>query len=281
MSISTCCCSRASAKRGSFPFRGFTNADTWPVSSCKTRGQGVLWLTRLGMKKGVIYSLLLCLNLTSALWAGSFTNLNFESAKLVPIPGDPYSRVSFSAALPGWIGFSGTNQLDAAFYDNIFLDGTAAGIMDSSFHGFGGRILGNYTAFLEAGLSSFPDSGSADASLAQTGLVPSGTKSLSFFADSFGPFSVSLGGSNLNLISFPVANQNYSLYEADTSSYAGQTAQLQFTVFAQTPYNAQLHWLTLDSIQFSTQAIPEPGTFALTAAALMLLFAVRARRPRP
>jgi hypothetical protein len=121
---------------------------------------------------------------------------------------------------------------------------------------------------------------SGDASLFQTGLVPAGTKTLSFFADSYGPFSVSLGGTNLNLISSPVAGQNYALYEADISAFAGQTAELQFTAFAQNPYDNQIHWLSLDDILLSPDAIPEPGAFALTAAAIMVVFGIRSRRTR-
>jgi hypothetical protein len=214
------------------------------------------------MRKGFLCSLLLYLGCASGLWAQAFTNLDFESATLVPIPGDQYNRVYFSLALPGWTGYSGTNQLGAALYDNIFLDSTGIGIMDTNFHAFGGVIQGNYTAFLEAG-DSLSGGGSADASLSQTGVVPEGTMSLSFFAESFGPFSVSLGGSNLNLVSFPVAGQNYGLYEADISAFAGQTAELQFTVFAQNPYESQLRWLTLDDILFSPDAIPEPSGLKL------------------
>jgi hypothetical protein len=75
-----------------------------------------------------------------------------------------------------------------------------------------------------------------------------------------------------------VPNQNYALYQADISSYAGQEVELKFTVFAQNPYRSQLHGMELDNIQFSPVAIPEPGTFFLTAAALTLLFGIRAWR---
>jgi hypothetical protein len=76
----------------------------------------------------------------------------------------------------------------------------------------------------------------------------------------------------------PLANgANYTLYGANISSWAGQTAQLSFTVFAQSPYQNN-EYLYLDAIQFSTQSIPEPSAFAL--AALGALFLGFRRRKR-
>src|SRR5678816_4063715 len=48
---------------------------------------------------------------------GTFENFGFESASLVPIPGDPYQRVQFNAALPGWTGYAGTNPQNAVLYN--------------------------------------------------------------------------------------------------------------------------------------------------------------------
>jgi hypothetical protein len=223
---------------------------------------------------GVVFALVSYLTCASDLCAQAFTNLDFESATLVPIPGDPYNRVYFGLALPGWTGYSGTNQLTAALYDNIFLDSTGIGIIDTNSHYFGGVIQGNYTAFLEAGLS-LSGGGSANASLSQTGLVPNGAKSLSFLAVTNGPFAVSLGGTILNLISSPVAGQNYSLFQADISAFAGQTNELDFTVFAQDPYNNQIHSMLLDDILFSPDAIPEPSSLSLAMVGIVVLYSMR------
>ncbi len=185
---------------------------------------------------------------------------------LVPLTNDsPF--YSFSLALPGWNGFSGTNQLNGALSDTIALDATVIGIFDRnttpSYNG-SAVIQGNYTAFLEAALSyRLPPAGPANATLSQTGLVPIGTKSLSFLAEAYGPFQVSLGGVALNLISSPVPGQAYNLFQADISAFAGQTNELDFTVFAQNPYNNSPNVLLLDDIQFSPQAIPEPTALGL------------------
>jgi hypothetical protein len=232
------------------------------------------------MRKGLICSLLLYLSCASALWAQAFQNLDFESATVVPISGDTYNRVYFSLALPGWSGFSGTNQLSGAPYDNIFLDSAGIAILDSNFAVNPNLVIqGNYTVLLQSGDSLFPGGGAADASLSETGLVPIGTRSLTFLARPIGPFSVSLGGSNLNLISFPVANQNYNLYEVDISAFAALTEPLTFTALAQ-PIHSNDGWLYLDDIQFSPDAIPEPGSLSLVLVGVACLALWQLRRGR-
>ena len=60
------------------------------------------------------------------------------------------------------------------------------------------------------------------------------------------------------------SSDNYNIYAADVSAYAGQTAQLLFTAVAG---NAGM----LDNIQFSSTAVPEPNQFALAALGTLLL----------
>jgi hypothetical protein len=136
----------------------------------------------------------------------------------------------------------------------------------------GGLIEGSYTAVLMSGDVAVNQS--ADATLAQTGLVPAGTESLQFKAqfvhsNSSGSFGVTLGGHTLSLIPLQ-AGANYTLYGANTSGWAGQTAELDFTVHA---YAGQFaaDYLFLDSIQFSDQGVPEPSVLSLSALGAFLL----------
>ena len=245
------------------------------------------------MRKGLVYSLLLYLSCTSVLRASApFTDLDFESPTPIAFPGPPGGSVYFDAALPGWIGFSGTNQLDWVLYDVSFLDSTGIAILDANSSSFvlGARVIqGNYSVLLEAGVQLGSSTIPADVSLSQTGLVPAGTKSLTFLAQpndlpAASSFTVSLGGVNLNLISSAVTNETYSLYEADVSAFAGQTAELKFTLSAQNPYTGQLHTLTLDDIQFSPNSIPgpipEPGALSLLAIGVVALGIWRLTRPK-
>src|ERR1039457_146039 len=198
--------------------------------------------------------------------AQAFTNLNFESASLVPAGG---FYVQFNQAFPGWTGTVGGVQQTLALSNNAYLDTSGISIINhgwsNPFAGFGfpnagsgGLIQGNYTAILQAGLYGVP----ADTSLSQTGLVPANVQSLQFEAHQevdggspIIPFAVTLGGQTLSLITISNA-LNYTLYGANISSWAGQTAQLSFTVFAENPH-LDNQYLYLDAIQFSTQSIPD------------------------
>jgi hypothetical protein len=213
----------------------------------------------------------------SVLAQGTFQNLDFESATLVPPSG---GQVQFAPAFPGWIGYIGGTQQTAAVHDLLALDSSAIGIIDSAFsnpYGLpGGLIQGSFTAVLQAGVDPTPSGGHqpADTTLAQTGLIPVGTESLLFRAQLdvsglSGSFGVSLGGQTLSLVPLQVG-ANYIVYGADIHAWGGQTAELDFTAFAQRPHIG-VNYLYLDSIEFSDQVVPEPGVFGLFALGALLL----------
>jgi len=200
--------------------------------------------------------------------AQNFINLGFESASLVPAGG---FYVQFNQAFPGWIGTVGGVQQTLALTNNFYLDTSGISIIDRNYNNDGiipgGLIQGRYTALLQAGLSGPP----ADTSLSQTGIVPANAQSLQFEAfqatdgsTAISPFAVTLGGQTLSLIPLSY-DSNYTLYGADISSWAGKTAQLSFTMFAENPH-VDDQYLYLDAIQFSTQPVPEPSGLALIAA---------------
>jgi hypothetical protein len=230
------------------------------------------------------------LSLAQLGFAQGFVNLGFESATLVPVPGDPYGSVQFAQAFPGWAGTAGGIPLSGALTNNVFLNQAGISIIDHNWTNSAGYkngggyppigelIQGHYTAILYSGLVGFQTAG--DTTLSQTGLVPAGTASLQFRAfegfDPLGSFAVTLGGQNLSLVT--ISNSlNYTLYGADISAWAGQTAQLAFTVFAESPYQVN-EYLYLDAIQFSTQSIPEPGAFVLAALGTLFLGFSRRRQ---
>src|SRR6516164_8182641 len=79
-----------------------------------------------------------------ALPQGTFVNLDFESAMIIPLPTDPH-LVAISNALPGWTAYrnyAGDNIL----YDTLSLGAAAISIQDSngSIH----VLQGNYTVLL-------------------------------------------------------------------------------------------------------------------------------------
>jgi len=202
---------------------------------------------------------------------GTFQNLDFESATLVPVAAN---RVQFAPAFLGWTGTVGGVQQSSALYNDYNLGTSAISILDHGwpYSSFGGVIGGNYTALLQAGVVENPNPTPADTTLSQTGLVPLGTESLQFKAllDLYlgGSFSVTLGGQTLSLIPLQ-SGANYTLYGADIRGWAGHTAELDFTVSS--PGNSAINYVFLDSIQFSNQVIPEPGVLSLSALGALLL----------
>lgn len=215
----------------------------------------------------------------------SFQNLNFELAQLISIPGDAYGRVQFLQAFPGWTGTANNISQSRAMYNDFFLNSAGIGLENSTFNyagvPLGGPIQGNFTAFLEAGLGLGTGS-PADASLSQTGLIPSGTETLLFSAQSAsGNFGVSLGGQQLAFTAVGSGN-NYTLYSADIHAWAGQNTTLAFTAFANPVEPGMVNFLFLDSISFSPVAVPEPETYALCLLGLLgLCFYKKQKKKQP
>lgn len=205
---------------------------------------------------------------------GTFQNLGFESALIVPIPGDLYGSVQFAPAFPGWTGYIGGVQQTNALYNFTFLDTSAISLVAANPLGWPiGVIEGNYTAILQAGIGN--GGPAADTALVQIGLVPVTAQTLMFRAlldglDSLDSLAVTLGGQTLTVIPMAPGSPYFTLYGADIHSWAGQTAELGFTVFAQRPHRGN-NTLFLDSITFSDQPVPEPTVLGLFAVGVLLL----------
>jgi hypothetical protein len=224
---------------------------------------------RLQRPAWLVGGLALLLSGAGALGQGTFENLGFESATIIPIVNE---QIQFGPAFPGWTVYVGGVQRAVASYNFLALDSSILSIIDHSFvNPFGlpgGLIEGNYTAVLQAGVNSAPGGGNlpADTTLSETGLVPAGTESLQFRAhldvSGFtGSFAVAMGGETLSLVPLQ-AGANFTVYGADIHTWAGRTAELDFTVIAQRPHIGD-NYLYLDSIQFSNEPIPEPGMCTL------------------
>jgi hypothetical protein len=204
----------------------------------------------------------------SAQGQGTFENLNFESADLSGY--SPASDVPITNALPGWSAYVSTSgvptPLTLVWYDGISFGGAAVSVVDTNI-GVSGfyPLQGQYSAYLFGG-GSYP---LASTTISQTSLVPSGTESLLMDARVSGAaFIVTLGGQTINMIPLQVF-ANYTLYGGDVSSFAGQVAALSFTVPPAAV--AQPSMFELDNIQFSNQAVPEPGVFGLSVLGVLVL----------
>jgi hypothetical protein len=157
---------------------------------------------------------------------GTFQDLNFEEANIVPIPGQQYA-ITVANALPGWAVDYGNVQQTQIFYNDASLGATQVTLDANGYPGTPGPILeGNFSVLLQAG---FVNGTLTSASINQTGQIPSGTQSLLFDSASGGfssqqPPEVFIGNDLLTL--FPVGtgqgvSTSYTIYGANIFAWAG------------------------------------------------------------
>lgn len=206
-----------------------------------------------------------------------FRNLDFEAANLPTIPHGQYgSWVPIADALPGWNGFAGTHQISLALHNSVTLGAGAIWVWGPDWsYGIGGRIEGDFTTVLVPGTDIFTGQGSVPFSISQTGEVPAGSHWLLFKATAYptiDAFGVFMNGQNVTVAQLATYS-GYSLYGSEISSFAGNEAELRFTVNLG-PDNS----LFVDSIEFSP--VPEPGPVVLLALGLAGLGLLRYRNRR-
>jgi hypothetical protein len=209
---------------------------------------------------GLVKALVLLFAASSAPAQSTFQNVDFESADLTEyLPGN---TVPAANAFPGW-----TVNATYILYDGSSLSGEAIGIYDTN-DPSKISIQGTYYAGFGPGNSSF--GGTNTISLGQTGTIPLGTHSITFWGEIAG-LQITFAGQPLAFSQIG-STANYNIYGADISAFAGQTGQL---LFSAPPFT---HPANLDNIQFSPSQVPEPETFALSALGALLLLAPVLRR---
>lgn len=199
------------------------------------------------MSKVSSICLLAVLSLTvCASGQSTFQNLNFEAAHNLSPPSSSFAT---SNALPGWSAFAGSNPLTSVAYNWVASVPTVGLYGSNSF-----VVSGSFTTLLYNG-----------GSIRQTGLVPADAESLFFKRNGNNPtlLSLSLGGQSLSYTAIS-SGPNYTLFGADVSAFAGQTASL-------TILSPGLDFI--DDFEFSPQIIPEPSFLALLSWGVLLLAA--------
>jgi hypothetical protein len=197
-----------------------------------------------------------------------FVNLDFESATIPQ--SQPPGAVNTSDALPGWTAIYGL-----AAQTQIAFNATISGIPQITLLGTNGigatSIDGGYSVQLQGAVVQFPGghNASVNASITQTGLVPTTSQAILFEAQpGTETLLVSIGGQNVPFIALSV-EPNYTLYGGDVSAFANQTMTLDFTVVP-TSLTDQTGW-NLDSIMFSSQPIPEPNALGLYGIGVLII----------
>lgn len=206
--------------------------------------------------KPILLTSLLTMIISFSSRGQGYVNLNFENANIVFVSGS----LATSNALPGWSAYLGTNQLSTIIY------GYSGGIPPVGLYGSNSLVIsGNFSVYI-----------GGYGSISQTGLVPSGSESLLFDATA-SSYLVSLGGQNLSYTAISTGTNsfglNYSVYAADISGFAGQTETLSFS-------DPSGIVTGLDSIQFSSEVVPEPSTICLLFLGGGVLIYVRTRNKK-
>jgi hypothetical protein len=196
--------------------------------------------------------------------SGTFQDLNFEAATLVPVTPGTLGPLQAGPALPGWTAYIGSSPQSEIYNGGGPIMGDAIVLIGPQ----SPPIDGNYSLLLS--VDGF--AGGPAISLEQTGMIPSGANSIEFVTLNPGLFSVSINGSPIALT--PLSQSGYIVsYGGNISRFAGTTATLQFTALANS------YGLELDDISFSSQSVPEPGTLALASlGGLALVPAARKKR---
>jgi hypothetical protein len=209
---------------------------------------------------------------------GTFKNLNFESASLLPTaPGQFPNFVPIVSAMPDWNGYLGTTQ-QTQVEDNVTTIGDAnIAILGPTWSTMQpGIIDGTYSALLEAG--AVPG-GTGAAFIEQTGTIPANAESIQLKAWILGnpsDFGISFAGNRLTPVLLS-SGVNYSVYGISIAPYAGQTGTLELSANFDTQGAT---WVNLDDIAFSTSAIPEPSPLALTGIGALVFALYRRFAPK-
>jgi hypothetical protein len=152
----------------------------------------------------------------SALAQGTFQNLNFEEA----IP-NPYSgSISAANAIPDWTAeIGGVPQTQIV--QNFFSTGDPEVVLITPNNPQLPPLEGSYSVLLTGSFI-------ASASISQTGLIPAGTQSLLFDAESEpGSETLALLIGSQTVPFVPVATEpNYTVYGANISAWGGHTETL-------------------------------------------------------
>src|SRR5262245_30435826 len=109
---------------------------------------------------------------------GTFRNLNFEQARIIPLGGGPPVFVATTNAIPGWIAYQGGFQPGSIMYNALSLGASDVSIHDTNdpyASYYGGVIQGKYTVLLQP---EYPGATNASAAIGQVGLIPATAQSV-------------------------------------------------------------------------------------------------------
>ena len=189
---------------------------------------------------------------------GTFQNLDFEAAN---VSGYPAGTVPATNGIPGWTAYTGGAPQSSILFNNASLGEAAVSLQSTLYPPFQGQ----FSVLLQASFFA-PDTNTA--AIGQTAFIPIIDQSMTFWANTSlsgvaNNMQVSLNGTGIPYFAVG-SGAGYTVYAADISAFAGQTAQLLFTAFNNT-------YAEIDNIQFSNQPVPEPTVLGLSLFGTLLV----------
>jgi hypothetical protein len=239
-------------------------------------------LQRITIAASAFWSVVIPFAFLQVAFGQGFQNLDFEMATVSPAPSgytplNARPPISAADALPYW-----TVRLDETVSTAIWgapdaLDETSVALVSGGTYPNYTPLQGAFSVQLYA-YADVPAGYYHNASLSQTGLIPTGTRSIQFLVLSppvAGIYpanpAVMINGIPISIFSLSTSGGVITM-AGDVSAFAGTTATLSILSagVSGSPYLNE-NIFALDNIQFSTTAVPEPSTFALTAPGGLLL----------
>jgi hypothetical protein len=234
---------------------------------------------RLQRPAWLVGGLALLLSAAGVVGQGTFQNLNFEQATIASAPPgytpwDAYNPISAASALPYWTVSEDGTICTAVWGTPVALDETSVALVSTGYAPFQGSYSVQLSAYADAPAGYFHNS-----SISQTGLIRIGTQSIQFLiaspsqAGSVQPNPiVSLNGTPISLSEISQSGGVITM-GGNVSAFAGTTANLTFLCEATQGdgFPANENTFNLDDIQFSNEAVPEPGAFGLSGLGALVL----------
>lgn len=192
---------------------------------------------------------------------GDFKNLDFEAANISDDPLKIGYPIPVSDAMPGWKAYFGSLETDFVMHNALGLGTAVISIIDTNMDFGFSPLDGNYSVVLDEKYNGRP-------AIGQTVTIPNNSLSVVFLLrDTYSyKFEVSFEGQVLPYYK-TWTGPDYDACGVDIKEFQGQTGEFRFT-----ESNGGI--AVLDDIQFSSEAVPEPGTALLFALGAILLLRV-------